>query len=286
MNIGIVGLGRMGHAMAERLVALGHEVTVWSRTRRDVKGSTFASNPCALTDACEVIITSLLDGSAVRQVYLGERGICAADLAGRLVLDTSTVTPQVSREVAALVQARGGRFVDTPVLGTVGPCKRGELIAMVGADEDDLPAARAALDPLTRTVHHMGPIGSGNAAKLAVNLVMGSYWAALGDGLALARQHAIDEGQLIDIIQSGPAALACLSAKRPVLNGELKPVEFDIAGYVKDLRTISEAAGPDLDLPVLRGVIASYSAAVDAGQAGRDVVTVALRGAKHLIRKR
>ena len=277
MRAGVIGLGRMGRAMAERLVSLDHQVSVWSRSSPPVAGAAVAATPADLARRADVIVTSLYDGDAVRAVYFGAEGLCSTGLAGRLVLDTSTVTPLVSQEVAAAVRARGGRFADAPVLGTVGPCRRGELIAMVGAEDADVADIRAALQPLARLIHHMGPVGSGSAAKLAVNLLMGSYWAVLGESLALARSYDVDQGQLLDIIQAGPAALACLPAKRTVLDGPEPPADFTIAAYAKDLQTIAAAADPAFELNMLAGSLATFSAAAHGRHGERDVAAIALR---------
>jgi len=279
MHIGIAGLGRMGAAIAQRLVTTGHQVVGWNRSKRDIPGLSMAKSLAALVEGSEVIITSLFDGRAVDDVYQEETGLCAArDLNGKLFVETSTVSPQTSRKTAAILMSRNGRFADAPLLGTIGPCSRGELIAMVGCNEVDFREVQRVLATLTRAVHHMGPIGSGAAAKLAVNLVMGSYWAAMGDSLALASSYSLNLRQLIDIIASGPAALAQLPAKRHVLDGEQRPVEFSLAGYAKDLKTMLDAAGPEVRLPILEGAIKKFGDALATGLGEQDVAAVALIG--------
>jgi 3-hydroxyisobutyrate dehydrogenase len=279
MNIGIAGLGRMGAAIAQRLVATGHQVVGWNRSKRAIAGLSMAKSLAALVEASDVILTSLFDGRAVDEVYQEETGLCASrDLHGKLFVETSTVAPESSRKTAAILLSHNGRFVDAPLLGTIGPCSRGELIAMVGGNEVDFREAQSVLAPLTRAVHHMGPVGAGAAAKLAVNLVMGSYWAAMGDSLALAARYSLNLRQLVDIIASGPAALAQLPAKRYVLDGEQRPVEFSLAGYAKDLKTMLEAAGPGVRLPILEGAIQKFGEALATGFGEQDVAAVALLG--------
>lgn len=279
MIIGIAGLGRMGGAMADRLIAVGHPVRTWNRTPRTIAGIGSTSSPKELVETVDVVLVSLLDHDAVEAVYGGEQGLGAASLGGKLVIDTSTVAPATTLKAAQIIRQGGGRFVDAPVLGTVSPCRRGELVAMVGGMPDDFVEARQALQPLTRAVHHMGPVGSGVAAKLAVNLVMGSYWAALGDALALGSTYSLDPVQLLDIIADGPAALAQLPAKRPVLEGRGGAVEYSLSGYVKDLRAILAAAGPHLNLPIAQGAFTKFSGAEQAGFGDADVAAVALNGA-------
>jgi 3-hydroxyisobutyrate dehydrogenase len=266
----------MGTAMATRLMATGHSPVGWNRSPRPVEGVRGVDALAQLTSCCDVVITSLHDGAAVESVYLGHNGLCQLDLRGKLLIDVTTVTPQISRRIAARVIERGGSFADAPVLGTIGPCLRGELIAMVGASDRTFGEASTALKPLTRAVHHLGPVGAGNAAKLAVNLVMGGYWASLRDALKLASAFSIDQRQLLDIIASGPAALAQMPSKRPILEGEARPVEFSVSGYIKDLKTILEAAGPQLPLATVIGALSNYEEAVAAGLGASDVVAVAL----------
>lgn len=276
MQIGVVGLGRMGTAMVHRVLACGGEVVGWNRSLRPIEGMTLARSLAELSEAAEVIILSLHDGDAVRAVCAA---LAVAGVDSKLVIDTSTVTPQTSAKGLEIITRAGGRFVDAPVLGTVGPCTRGELVAMVGGADEDFEFARKALAPLTRAIHHMGPVGSGAATKLSINLVMGSYWAALGDALALATAYAIEPTRLIDIIEGGPAALGQLAAKRPVLEGRQDRVDFSLASYVKDLTAMVDAAGPNMQLPVLEGVLASFQGAHAGGWGDRDVVSVALHAA-------
>lgn len=282
MRLGLAGLGRMGTAMAGRLRETGHEVVGWNRTPRTIDGVVMVRRPAELVERSDAVITSLFDDVAVQETYLGADGLCSPALDNRLLIDTSTVAPETARRLGAAAACKGGGFVDAPVLGTVEPCRRGELAAMLGGAADAVAQARLVLAPLTRATYVMGPTGSGAAAKLAVNLVMGSYWAALGDALALAARHALDRRVLLDIIAGGPAALAQLPAKRSVLDGERPPVAFSLAGYVKDLRTILSAAAGEIELPVVEGVLRSFETAVEAGLGEQDVVAVARRQARGL----
>lgn len=280
MTIGIVGLGRMGAAMATRLSATGRHVLGWNRSNRVVDGVAIVATLAELAASTDVIILSLHDSAAVREVCSERSGLLTQDFAGKLIIDTSTVSPQTSVDVSRTIARAGGRFVDAPVLGTVTPALNGQLVAMIGGEAADVAEASAVLAPLTKAVHAMGSTGSGSAAKLCVNLVMGSYWAALGDALALGAAYSIPAASLLDIIGAGPAALAQLAAKRSVLDGVAGRVDFALASYVKDLETMREAAGGRLWLPIIDGALASFGRAVSDGWGEQDVVAIALHGAR------
>ena len=128
MKIGLCGTGKMGAAMAERLMGVGHELTVWNRTRERAgptidKGATWADSPAALAGASEAVIVMVYDDAAAESVYQGAGGLAGADLAGKLVIEMSTVRPETVRQLGELVESKGGRFVECPVGGTVQPAR-------------------------------------------------------------------------------------------------------------------------------------------------------------------
>lgn len=288
MRIGIAGYGRMGAAMAARIVAEGHEVAVWNRSPGPAAAAAaelrarVAATPAALADDCDVVVSSLFDEAALRAVYFGPDGLTTAPLRGRLLIDTSTVPPQLGGELAEAVAAAGGRFVDAPVLGTVGPAREGRLIGLVGGAEADVADAHEVLQIVCRAVHSMGPSGAGYAGKLAINLLKATYWAAVGDCLGLARRFGIESSAILDVIESGPGALVELPGKMPVLRGKVTPPAFDIVGCLKDLKAIVAAGGGGEEVPVADGALRAVQRAVDGGWGGRDVAAVALYAAEQV----
>jgi 3-hydroxyisobutyrate dehydrogenase len=240
MRIGLVGYGRMGAAMSARIASQGHELVVWNRSSAGAQaaaeaGATLAESPAALVSQCDVAMSSLFDEAAVRSVYLGPAGLAQGALGGRLVIDTSTVPPEMGAVLAQAIAGAGGRFVDSPVVGTIGPAREGRLVALCGGAPADIAAARETLALVSRAIHPMGPSGAGYAGKLAVNLLKATYWAALGDCLGLGRRYGIEPDAILDVIESGPGALVELPAKMPVLRGAQTKAAFDIVGVVKDL---------------------------------------------------
>ena len=280
MNIGIAGVGRMGAAIAERLLSEGHEVSVWNRTaeKADVlaaKGATACPSPKALAASADAVITILTDAAAIEAVYDRADGLLSKRLDGKLVIDMSTVRPETEQALAERVRGKGAAFVECPVGGTVAPAKDGKLLGFAGGEADDVERARPILEALCRRVEHVGPVGAGASVKLAINLPLAVYWQALGEALALCRDVGVDEARMVDIFadsSAGPNVLknrAALVAK--ALGGEQVAGTFDIDGLRKDLRTmLAEAEGLGAELPVTATTLACYDKSADAGLGGLD----------------
>jgi len=152
MKIGVCGTGKMGAAIAQRLMSCSHKITVWNRDPAKTQplaslGANVAASPAALCQACDVIITMVLDDSALDAVYRGAAGILSADLSGRLVIDMSTVLPATEEAIAAEVKEKGAAFVECPVGGTVGPAREGKLFGLMGGGEADVARALAGQLP-------------------------------------------------------------------------------------------------------------------------------------------
>src|SRR5262249_49265865 len=190
MNIGLVGLGRMGSAMAQRLREQGFPVVGWdhdaAKTRAAAAdGITAAANAQAVAAAADVVISIITEDNGVRALFSGPAGFLAADVAGELFIEMSTLPPMTRAAPAPLVEAKGARLIEAPVLGTIPSVREGKLLALAGGRPEDVERARVVLDKLTRRIVHMGPNGAGYAMKLAVNLGLGAYIQALSESLAL-----------------------------------------------------------------------------------------------------
>jgi 3-hydroxyisobutyrate dehydrogenase len=230
-----------------------------------------------LAEQADLIITSLTNDAALEDVYLGAGGLLAGAGAGKIFVETSTVKPGTQQRIAAQAIATGAGYLDAPVLGTVNPAREGKLIMMVGGDAATLARAKPVLEKLARAVHHVGANGAGAAMKLAVNIPLGLYWAALGDSVALAEACGLSRNQLFDILHDSPAALNQFGIKLPVLRGEKAEVGFDIAGVVKDLTVINDtAADVGLTLPMASHSKRMFEEATRAGAGAQDVASIVL----------
>lgn len=282
MRVGVIGLGRMGTALALRLLETGHDVTVWNRSADKAvplaaAGATQAASAAALIEAVDLALVILFDAPALEAVFHGADGILQADLTGKLIVEMSTVRPQVEQALAAAVTARGGAFIDCPVGGTVMPARTGKLLGLAGGAAEDVARARPVLDQLCRRLEHVGPVGAGAAMKLAINLPLGVYWQALGEALSLVGHLGHDPAWLIDLMADTSGASTALKANPGgvvrALNGDISgSPAFDLDGIRKDQRTmLAEAADLGFDLPLVRAAMGVYDEAAKDGFGGRDV---------------
>jgi len=287
MYIGIAGVGRMGAAIASRLMELGHTIAVWNRTAEKCKplaaaGATVAATAGEMAGRCDVIITILTDAAAIDRVYRDPTGILSADLAGKLVIEMSTVRPEIEIALAKVVAAKGAGFVECPVGGTAGPAREGKLIGVMGAAPDDAARAKPILDQLCRRLEHCGPVGSGALMKLAINLPLMVYWQALGEALALCRPVGVDPDRLIGLLAETSGGPNILKSRGPLVAKSLKAGQagegtFDIDGCLKDLRSmLAEARARGLDLPLVERTLACYEEVARQGLGGKDASGVSL----------
>jgi 3-hydroxyisobutyrate dehydrogenase-like beta-hydroxyacid dehydrogenase len=237
-----------------------------------VQGATAFGSPAALASACDVVVTSLFNDLALDAVYMGTDGLFSGQQRGCLFIDTSTVQPATVVRLASEAFRAGASFVDAPVLGTVRPAREGQLLVLAGGTEADVLRAKTVLQHISRVVYHVGGVGSGAAMKLAVNIPMATYWAALADSFAVAHAWGLDAEQLAAIISDSPAALVQLKLKLPVLLGHSSSVGFHIDGVIKDCETTASlASAKNIELPTLKAACSVFRKASAAGWGAKDV---------------
>ncbi|MFN7087623.1 MAG: NAD(P)-dependent oxidoreductase [Burkholderiales bacterium] len=291
MQIGVVGTGRMGAAMASRLLDCGHELIVWNRTAGKTAalaaaGARVAATPAEVAANAGIIISMLTDAAAVRSAYLGAAGLLGGDVGGRLFIEMSTVRPDSQRALASEVRSKGAAMIECPVGGTVGPAREGKLLGFVGGEAADVARAKPVLDQLCRRVEHVGPVGAGASLKLAINLPLLVYWQVLGEALSLCRSLAVDPARLMDIFadtSGGPNVLKVRGGLiAAALDGRpISPVTFDVDLIRKDLRTmIEEARALGRTLPVAERALQCYDQAAEQGMGAEDGAMVPVRWAK------
>jgi 3-hydroxyisobutyrate dehydrogenase len=283
MQIGIAGLGRMGAAMAARLIEVGHTLTVWNRSPGKAQalvdaGAKLAATPEDLAEHSEVIITMLTDADAIDHVYNGEKGLLSGDAHDKLFIEMSTVRPEVPIALAKVVRASGGRFVECPVGGTTAPARQGKLFGFMGAEAEDAALAKPILDQLCRRLEHVGPVGNGALAKFTINMPLMIYYQALGEALAMARPMGLPPDRLMDIICDTSGAPTMMKARGPVvakmLQGEDPPVTFDLAGCVKDLQSMqAEGKARGITLPLVQMTLACMEESLSRGLGGKEAAS-------------
>jgi 3-hydroxyisobutyrate dehydrogenase len=221
MKVGIAGIGKMGAAIATRLIEVGHELTVWNRTPEKAKavdGAKITRTPAELAQTSEVVISILTDAAALDAVYNGPSGLLQANVAGKLFIDMSTVLPASEIALAGSVRGKGAGFVECPVGGSTGPARQGKLIGLMGAEATDAARARPLLEQLCRRLEHAGTVGSGSVLKFTINLPLMVYWQALGEALAMARSDGSSQRH----VRSGQCPQSARPGDRVHAQGRLR----------------------------------------------------------------
>ena len=211
-SVAFIGLGRMGLGMAGRLRVANHEVRVFNRTttradalvRRGARKCLTARAACSGADA---VISMVADDPASRAVWLGSDGVLAANLApGAFAIECSTLSYNWVMELGAAATAQGLRYIDAPVTGLPDTAAAGELTLLVGADPEHLAAARSLLDAFSLRSIHFGPVGTGTAYKLLVNMLGAVQIASAAETMAIAERIGLDLGTVAETLATGQAA--------------------------------------------------------------------------------
>ena len=243
MNIGFIGLGTMGLGMAQRLLAAGHSVVGYNRTASrgeslKASGGTLAATPQKAAADADVVITMLSDDPAVEDILLGERGIMRTAKKGALFIDSSTVTPGMSRRCAQEARQNGLRFLDAPVTGSRNEAANGKLVFIVGGEKSDYDAASPLFDVMGQARFYCGPSGSGATIKLCNNAISATLTAAMGDVLTVLKSSGIDQKTALDFLSEQGAFASRLSrGKLPMMFSETySPANFQLKLMAKDVR--------------------------------------------------
>jgi 3-hydroxyisobutyrate dehydrogenase/2-hydroxy-3-oxopropionate reductase len=283
-TVGIVGTGRMGSAMARAIARAGLPLILQNRGRARAEalaaelGARAAGTPAELAAAADVTLTMLADDAAVHDVYGRPDGLLAGARPGAVLIDLSTVTPDALRVFADTARAAGVGLLDAPVSGSTATAESGQLTLMIGGDAADLERARPALEPLAKTIFHLGPLGTGAAMKLAVNTVIFGLNGAVSEGLVLAELAGIDRAVAYDVLAASAVGAPYLGYKRSAfVDPDGTPVAFSLDLAQKDLGLIS-ALADSLGLPVPQAIanLALMRESSSAGRGGNDFSTVAV----------
>jgi len=296
MNIAILGIGRMGGAIAERLLDQGHTLSVWNRTmdkaqKLVARGVHLAATPAQAVATGDIVISVLTDAKAIDQTYAGAGGVLSGNIQGKLFIDMSTVRPQTQIELATKLRAAQAAFVECPVGGTVGPARDGKLLGLAGGSAADFARAQPVLQQLCRRLEHVGDVGAGASLKLAINLPLLVYWQALGEALALAAPSGLGPERLMDILADTSGAPSILKLRAPAIVSALQgkdmgPAHFNIDSIRKDLRTmVEEAQTLGYTLPTAQAALTSFNQAAGDGLGQGDGTQLAAWWLSHAKQK-
>jgi 3-hydroxyisobutyrate dehydrogenase len=211
-SVAFIGLGRMGLGMAGRLLVANHQVRVFNRTttRADALVPRGALKCATARDACigaDAIVSMVADDPASRAVWLGSDGVLAANLApGAFAIECSTLSYNWVMELSAAATAQGLRYIDAPVTGLPDTAAAGELTLLVGGNPEHLAAARDLLGAFSQRIIHFGPVGTGTAYKLLVNMLGAVQIASAAETMAIAERIGLDLGMVAEALSTGQAA--------------------------------------------------------------------------------
>lgn len=258
--VGFVGIGIMGGGMSRNLVTAGHEVHVWNRTRTKaeaIEGATVVDSPRAVAAACDLVLICVSDSADVEAVVQGEDGILAGLRPDALVVDHSTISPRVTRELAELVASAGGSWVDAPVSGGSEGAANGTLSIMVGGDAADVARAMPYFEAMGKTITHVGPVGSGQLVKIVNQMLVVVNQLAVSESLLFAQAAGLDLDATLNAVTGGAAGSWMLANRGPqMIERDWRP-GFTIDLQLKDIRLVLEAAD-ELGVPTLGTSIAFH----------------------------
>ena len=253
-DLGFVGLGTMGGRMARRLLDAGHHVTGYNRTRARAQwlvdmGMVLADTPRAVADVSEVTFSMMANDDALLAVTEGDDGVMAGMTSGKVYVDMSTVSPQISRELAARTAERGAVMLDAPVSGSAVTVEAGTLSFMVGGDAATLERVTPYLKDIGPTITHVGGNGQAAAMKIAINLSLPVQVLAFCEGLLLAERSGIPRDVALEAMVNSVAASPMLKYRAPLIGDTTKEALFDVTMIQKDLELALEM-GHELGVPL------------------------------------
>jgi 3-hydroxyisobutyrate dehydrogenase-like beta-hydroxyacid dehydrogenase len=253
-ELGFVGLGTMGSGVVRRLLAAGHAVTVWNRTREKAEplleaGARWADAPRSVAERSDIVFTMVTNTAAVQAVTEGPDGILAGLGPGKVYVDMSTASPANTRALAETVVAVGAQMLDAPVSGSVITLEEGKLSIMVGGDPETFERVKPVLEAIGPRVFHLGPNGSAVTMKIAINLSLAVQMLAFSEGLLLAEKTGIAREQAVEVMLASVIASPMVAYRGPFVLEQPDEAWFDCRMMQKDMNLALEL-GRELEVPL------------------------------------
>jgi 3-hydroxyisobutyrate dehydrogenase-like beta-hydroxyacid dehydrogenase len=269
--LGLVGVGAMGSRMARRLLANGYKVAVYDLVRTNAEaltgdGATVPDSLAMLAGTAKVILSCLTDDDAVRRVYLQADGILAHAAPGTLILEMSTIRPRTSRELAREGAARGMHVLDVAISGSTPVMEQGMVTLLCGGESDVFAAVEPIFETIAKQYFYLGPAGSGTAAKLVVNALLGIGMQAIAEACALGESQGLERSQLMTVLSKTAVVAPAHVGKllRAIRNDY--GAQFPLRLMNKDFRLILETASDlNLELPATEAAFEVNRDALDLG---------------------
>ena len=292
-KVGFIGLGIMGRPMAKNLMEAGYELVVHNRSPEKAEelakegNATAAASPGQVAQACDIVITMLPDSPDVEAVVAGEGGVLEGIRDGALLVDMSTISPVVTKELSEKVREKGASMLDAPVSGGDVGAIEGALSIMVGGSEEDFERARPLFDVMGKAATHVGPIGAGQVVKACNQIVVALTIEAVSEALVLGSKGGVAPEKLVEALSGGLAGSAVMEAKKEKFFSHDFEPGFRIELHHKDLG-IALAAGREygVALPATAIVDQMLEALKAKGRGDRDhsaLLTLLEEAAQHEI---
>jgi 3-hydroxyisobutyrate dehydrogenase-like beta-hydroxyacid dehydrogenase len=253
-NLGFVGLGVMGSEMVNRLLGKGHSVTGHNRTRAKAerlvkKGMKWADSPRAVSAAADITFSMVTNSEALQAIVEGPDGMLSSLAAGKILVDMSTVSPEVSRSVAAKVRQKGSDMLDAPVSGSVITLQEGKLSVMVGGRAETFERVKSLLYDLGPKVTHVGDNGLALVMKIATNLSLAVQMLAFSEGVLLAEKNGIGRETAVDVLTHSAVASPMIQYRGPFVLKMPEEAWFNVNMMQKDMLLALEL-GRKVDVPM------------------------------------
>jgi 3-hydroxyisobutyrate dehydrogenase len=274
-KIGWIGLGNMGVPMSLQLIKAGYPVTVYNRSKEKesplkAMDAAVTASPRELIEQTDVIFIMVSNDEAISDIFNGKDGLLSAKAKGKIIINMSTVSPAISKEMAALCHEQGNAYLDAPVSGSVKQAETGTLVVMAGGTAATFKKAQPILEKLAKLVLLVGETGAGNSAKLAINTLLSFHAQGLAETVLFAQQNNIKTEDMLAIIDN--SALGNVFAKikgDAILNDNYKAA-FALKHIAKDLR-LAKAEG--LNSPLAKIAYQTFQEA-EAKHGEEDIIAV------------
>jgi len=281
MEIGFIGLGRMGSQMARNLIGKGHRLLVYD-TNKDAcssavkAGAREVSNPAEIARNVEFVISCVPGPREVAEVMTNPNGVLDGVVEGSLVIETSTIGPGQSCDLAQKFKEKGASYIDATVnrivLDTV---VEGKMTIMVGGDVEAFERAKPLLECLGDNIYHIGPTGSGNTVKVLNQMIFLSYVAVFSEGLALGEQLGVPKAKLLEVFSNSAAGHRMIMDKYTQFDADEEAPGFTINRVIKDLELANElCVGQNYPAPIFAAALAAFKQAGEQGLGSYDIIAL------------
>jgi len=262
-QLGWIGLGNMGIPMAVQLINAGYPLRVYNRSKEKKSalkgmGAEWAETPFALIRNADVVFVMVSDDRAIQDVFTGENGLLSEPVSGKIIVNMSTVSPEISRQMAALCKESGNSYLDAPVSGSVKQAETAQLVIMAGGEEVVFEQMKPILEKMGKLAIRVGENGAGSSLKLAVNSILALYTQGLAETVLFANQQGIKTEDLLTVINNAAIGNTFTKIKGDAILQDNYKAAFALKHIVKDLR-LAKAEG--LNYPLAQTALKSFEAA-------------------------